>query len=220
MALRELTPDDPAGDGRAGKLYAVRGGVVEGLGEPVSDEDLLEAFYDGDDAALDRLMRRYGRLRYWVISRLPYNGGARPQRAEDIVQRAWMNVIESRSRARWRREAGSFRPWLLRIVANCIVDELRKKRADQGGWMAPADAADPAQQELLLRCELRAALAESLGALEPLEFQVVALKYWGGMRQNEIARELGVAPATVSRCLASARTKLRESLSGEGWEDD
>lgn len=220
MALRELTPDDPAGDGRAGKLYAVHGGVVEGLEEPMSAEDLLEAFYDGDDAALDRLMTGYDRLRCWVISRLPYDGGARPQRAEDIVQRAWIKVIESRSRARWRREEGPFRPWLLRIVSNCIVDELRKNRGDQGARIAPVDAADPAQQELFRRCELRAALAERLGTLEPTELQVVVLKYWGGMRQNEIAPELGVSPATVSRCLASARKKLREGLTGEGWEDD
>lgn len=83
-----------------------------------------------------------------------------------------------------------------------------------------ADAADPAQQELLVGCELRAAVVEGLGALQALELQVVVLKYWAGMRQNQIARKLGVSPATVSRCLASARVKLRESLSGAGWEDD
>jgi RNA polymerase sigma factor (sigma-70 family) len=218
MALRELTPDDPAGHGRAGKLYAVHGGVVEGLEEPVSDEELLEAFYDGDDAALDRLMTRYDWLRFWVISRL--DGGARPQRAEDIVQRAWVKVIESKSRARWRRDKGSVRPWLLQIVSNCMVDEFREKGNVAGGGVAPADAPDPAQQELLVWCELRALVAESLGALEPLELQVVTLKFWAGMRQNEIARKVGASPATVSRSLASARLKLRESLSGAGWDDD
>ena len=218
MALRELTPDDPACHGRAGTLYAVHGGVVEGLEEPVSDEDLLEAFYDGDDAALDRLMTSYDRLRYWVISRL--DGGARPQRAEDIVQRAWVKVIESKGRARWRREKGSVRPWLLQIVSNCMVDEFRERGNMSGRGVAPADTADPAQQELLVWCELRAAVAESLRTLEPLELQVVTLKFWAGMRQNEIASKLGVSPATVSRSLASARVKLRESLSGAGWEDD
>jgi RNA polymerase sigma factor (sigma-70 family) len=220
MALRELTPDDPAGDGRIGKLYAVQGGVVEGLEVPVTGEELLEDFYDGDDAALDRLMTRYDWLRHWVISRLPYDGGARPQRAEDIVQRAWVKVIESKGGARWRREKGSVRPWLLQIVSHCMVDEFRERRNVPGGGVAMADAADPAQQELLAWCELRSAVVESLGALEALELQVVVLKYWAGSRQNQIARKLGVSPATVSRCLASARGKLRESLSGAGWEDD
>lgn len=220
MALRELTPDDPAGDGRIGKLYAVQGGVVEGPEDPVTDEGLLKAFYDGDDAALDRLMTRYDWLRHWVISRLPYDGGARPQRAEDIVQRAWVKVIESKGGARWRREKGSVRPWLLQIVSNCTVDEFREKGNVPGGGVAMADAADPAQQELLVGCELRAAVVESLGALEAQELEVVMLRYWAGMRQKEIAPKLGVSPATVSRCLASARVKLRESLSGAGWEDD
>ena len=194
---------------------------VPAAGQP-SDEALLEAFYRGDDRALDRLMARYDWLAHLIMSRLPYGGGARAQQAEDLVQVTWLKVMDSRSRttSRWRRECGPVRPWLMRIVSNCIVDAGRKDSAVPLCRREPADVADPVQEDLFVRCELRATIAAGLGSLDELESVVVVLKFWAGMQQNEIADALAVSEATISRTWSSARRTLRSTLAAAGWNDD
>jgi RNA polymerase sigma factor (sigma-70 family) len=186
-----------------------------------SDEELLAAFYRGEDRALDRLMARYDWLEQLIMSRLPYGGGARAQQAEDLVQVTWVKVMDSRSRttSRWRGECGPVRPWLLRIASNCIVDAGRKDSVPLCR-REPAEDADPVQENLFVVCELRAALAAGLEALEQMESVVVVLKFWAGMQQNEIADALAVSEATISRTWNSARRKLRATLTAAGWNDD
>ena len=208
MAIRELTTGVP-------RLSA------PAAGQP-SDEELLEAFYRGEDCALDCLMARYSWLSHLVMSRLPYGGSARAQQAEDLVQATWLKVMDSRGRptSRWRGECGPVRPWLMRIVSNCIVDAGRKESAVPLCRREPAEAADPAQEDLFVRCELRAAIAAGLGPLEEMEQVVVVLKFWAGMQQKEIAGALAVSEATISRTWNSARRTLRATLTAAGWNDD
>jgi RNA polymerase sigma factor (sigma-70 family) len=84
----------------------------------------------------------------------------------------------------------------------------------------PTEGADPSQEDLFVRCELRTAVAAGLGALEELESVVVVLKFWAGMRQNEIALVLDLSEATICRMWASAREKLRATLDQVGWSED
>ena len=58
-------------------------------------------------------------------------------------------------------------------------------------------------------------LWEAMKALPAREYQVVTLSFWGGKTQEEIATEMGVDQATVSRILDSAKNLLRECINGE-----
>jgi RNA polymerase sigma factor (sigma-70 family) len=53
-----------------------------------------------------------------------------------------------------------------------------------------------------------------LTCLDNNERMLVAMKYRDGMRNVDIAAELGMNPSTVATVLAGARTKMRAKLEG------
>lgn len=221
MALRELTAEIPANVGVRGiPTFAEPLPPDSAYGPPPTDEDLLEAFYGGDDAALEDLVTRYQWLVYLVMSKLPRQGAARAQKSEDLVQLAWVKVMDTRRRqsARWRAECGLVRPWLLKIVSNCVLDAGRREAAAPPCWGDSADVPDPGQDELFILCERRTDVAQCLRSLDDLESMVVVLMFWAGMRQSAIAEALSLSPATISRNWKSARGKLHAGLVAAGWD--
>lgn len=188
----------------------------------MTDEDLLEAFYEGDDESLDHLARRYEWLRHYALGLLPAHAPARLERAPDIVQTAWVKVMNTRARGsgRWQRRHGPVKPWLFAIVRNHARDEERVEARTPLLRDEPADAPDPRQGDVFDQCELRSVVDEYLRSLEQMQRDVVILKFWVEMRQSEIASTLHVSEATVSRCWAAARTELQGRLPEALLDDD
>jgi RNA polymerase sigma-B factor len=54
-------------------------------------------------------------------------------------------------------------------------------------------------------------------AAPPRERKVLYLRFFRGMTQSEIAREVGVSQMHVSRLLAQSLRFLRETVEDEGW---
>ncbi|WP_327353930.1 RNA polymerase sigma factor [Streptomyces sp. NBC_01304] len=141
--------------------------------------------------------------------------------AEDVVQQAFFKAYCSLGRF---REGSSFRPWLLRIVANETRNTVRsagRLRAATGREatligaepLIP-DSADPAVAAL--EGERRSAL---LGALERLgedQRLVVTYRYLLDMDEAETAEALGWPRGTVKSRLNRALKKLGRLLPGPG----
>ncbi len=196
---------------------------IDGPGRGVpSDEDLVEDFYAGEDTAIECLIRRYRWLTPSVFARLPLPLGDRAAKAEEIVQTAWIKVLDTRTtgRNRWLRERGLVRPWLWVIVSNCLRDEVRRPRLRGVSLDAILEIADRNQGEVFHQCELDAMVAPLLESLTRRQRAVVSLKFWVGMPQCEIAAVLGVSEATVSRDLDGALQTLRPLLLGALSGDD
>ncbi len=88
--------------------------------EPVSDEQLMLRYRDGNAAAFDEL---YGRHRGGVFRYVLRQVGLRSA-AEEVFQEIWMNIISSR--ARYRVEA-RFATFLYHVAHNCVIDHFRRK---------------------------------------------------------------------------------------------
>ena len=58
-------------------------------------------------------------------------------------------------------------------------------------------------------------LWDAMKALPAREYQAITLAYWGGKTQVEIATEMGVDQATVSRILESAKKSLWACINGK-----
>jgi RNA polymerase sigma-B factor len=64
--------------------------------------------------------------------------------------------------------------------------------------------------------EDRALLASSYEALDPRERRILHLRFFAGLSQSEIAREVGVSQMHVSRLIRRALDKLRDALESGG----
>jgi len=99
-----------------------------------------------------------------------------------------------------------------------LVDHARKRKAAKRGGAESAVTlfesrqADGRIEEVDL-IALDEALTQ-LEALDPRQCQVVQMRYFGGLKNDEIAAVLGVSVPTVKRDWAVARVWLRRALSG------
>jgi RNA polymerase sigma-70 factor (ECF subfamily) len=173
-----------------------------------TDDELIRRTADGDRAAFDELYRRYARPVFGLALR---RLGDR-SRAEDAVQETFASVW--RAARSYHPERGPGAPWLYAVARNAIVDRSRVR------WEPPMEAPD--QPELaagpLERAEQSWVAWRVHRALEELperEREVVALAYWSGLSQTEVAEFLGIPLGTVKTRTRSALARLADLLGGE-----
>ena len=128
--------------------------------------------------------------------------------AEDVTAAAFERAYRKRSRYDARR--GTHRAWLFGIARNAALDELRRRRrfAELADEPAAETPATEDQAEVGLR---RAALRAAMTALTPRERELVALKFFAGLSNTEIADVLGVSESNAGTRLHRTVEKLRRA---------
>jgi RNA polymerase sigma factor (sigma-70 family) len=179
-------------------------------GRPLEEADLVERARQGDVTAYEELVRKYQDL----ATRTAYviAGGAD---ALDAVQEAFVKAFGSLGRF---RAGSSFRPWLLRIVANEAINRRRSARRHaalslRAAEGRPPDDAVPSPEAAALAQERRRELLATVNRLRPEDRLVIAYRYWFELSEAEMAEALGCARGTVKSRLSRALGKLRELLS-------
>jgi RNA polymerase sigma-70 factor (ECF subfamily) len=178
------------------------------------DEELMERLSHRDSAALEALYDRHGNLVYSTARRILRDA----QLAEDVSQEVFLRIW--RQPERYAAEKGGFVTWLLSVTRNRAVDWLRTR-----GRRFRVEATLPEQQERELRGDnahnpaLSAELADqrrtvlaAMAALSPQQRQVIALAYFGGLTQSEMAQRLGQPLGTVKTRARAAMQRLRRAL--------
>lgn len=138
--------------------------------------------------------------------------------ADDVVQEALVSAYRALGRF---REDGSFRPWLLKIVANETHNLLRARRRrsarEQTSALLSADllaasaaAADPVG--LALAGERQACLLAAVRGLTERHRLVVTCRYLLDLDETETASVLGWPRGTVKSRLHRALRRLRTEL--------
>jgi RNA polymerase sigma-70 factor (ECF subfamily) len=131
--------------------------------------------------------------------------------AEDVTAAAFERAYRKRSRFDARR--GSARAWLFGIVRNAALDELRRRGRQAELSTDPIDAASATATDRD-RHELRLLLDAALGKLEAGERELVALKFFAGLSNGEIAGVVGISASNVGTRLNRTMDKLREVCDG------
>jgi RNA polymerase sigma factor (sigma-70 family) len=130
-----------------------------------------------------------------------------PSEAEDAVAEAFARALVA-----WRRVRGlPYRDaWLLRVVANVAIDQVRRHR------QAPAvDVAVEAEDDAAV---LRVALSAALRALPKRQREAIVLRYLAGLSTAEVASYLHISPESVKEHVARGVVKLRDRL-GPQWKE-
>src|SRR5210317_708903 len=89
----------------------------------MSDQDLVQAFLNGDQSAIESLITRHRSKVYTYILLTIKN----QQLAEDLFQETFIKVIQSLRGGKYK-DNGRFLSWVIRIAHNLIIDHFRKEK--------------------------------------------------------------------------------------------
>ncbi|MGH2963089.1 MAG: RNA polymerase sigma factor, partial [Solirubrobacterales bacterium] len=101
--------------------------------------------------------------------------------------------------------------WLFGIARNAALDELRRRRRHTELASDPADQAAQSPEHGADTALRRAALRSALEALKPREHELVALKFFAGLSNSEIAGVIGVSESNAGTRLHRVIEKLRRA---------
>ena len=174
------------------------------------DLDLVERAKHGDTEAYGALVRRY----QVIAVRAAGVVGDDQAEAEDAAQDAFVKAYYTLGSL---RDPASFRPWLLRIVANEARNrrkaaQRRAARAERAFVPSVATDRDQSPEAAALAAEQRRTLWNALGALREDDRMVIAYRYFFDLSEGEMAEALRCAPGTVKSRLSRALGRLRERL--------
>jgi len=178
---------------------------------------LLLAWSEGDPTAFDKLVP----LVYKELHRIAHRYISRGQRGYTLqttalVHEAYLRLIDVKS-VRWQNRA-HFLAVAAQSMRRILVDLARARHNLKRGGRAPQVSLDEALVATSERSGDLLALDEALGRLAMLnrrQSQVVELRYFGGLTENEVSEVLKVSPRTVRSDWSLARAWLYRELSME-----
>ncbi|TQS22030.1 RNA polymerase sigma factor [Microbispora sp. KK1-11] len=180
----------------------------------MDDDEAVTRALAGDLDAYEALVTRYSAVAHRTASLL----GAADE-AEDVVQEAFVKAFRH---LKGFRRGASFRPWLLRIVANETHDLTRSRgrRSDLavrlGREREPYGPGDPEDPEgAAVDADGRTRLLEAVRALPDGEREAVVCRYFLQLSEAETAEVLGVRLGTVKSRTFRALRRLREEVGRE-----
>jgi RNA polymerase sigma factor (sigma-70 family) len=185
---------------------------------------LLRLARDGDLEAFNQLVLAHQNQAFSLAYRIIGEGEA----AADATQQGFISAFRHLEDLRGE----SFRSWLLRIVANGCLDELRRRKRRpavslealsedaEGGNREEAlkVLADPAEgpEAAAIRADLRTVLEDCLARLTPDARTTILLADVHALDYRDVAGTLKIALGTVKSRVARARADLRDCLRAKG----
>lgn len=184
-----------------------------------SEQVLVANASNGDLEAFNQLVLNYQDTAYRYASALADD----PDLAEDITQESFIKAFQNMSGFR----GGSFRAWLLKIIANTFRDQWRRTRRhpttplfpqDEDGEEveSPAWLADPTSsiETTVQQREESHQLYRTLDELPTMYRSVITLIDVCDLDYSEAAQILQVPLGTVKSRLARARMQMKDKLQG------
>jgi RNA polymerase sigma-70 factor (ECF subfamily) len=178
---------------------------------------LLLAWSDGDREALDRLTPLvYAELRRLAKSYMRRERAGHTLQTTALIHEAYLRLIDA-GQVEWRNRAHFFGV-AARAMRQILVAMARERGCQKRGGGARQVSLDEAMMIDEGLDEDLVALDEALGALAQFDArkaQVVEMRFFGGLTEDEIAVALDVSTETVRRDWRLARSWLRRKLSVE-----
>ena len=177
---------------------------------------LLQAWGDGDVRARDTLISLvYAELKRQAQAYLRRERSDHTLQPTALVHEAFMRLM-SQQRVEWRNRAHFF-GIAAQMMRRILVDHARERQAARRpplGLRRELDeesaAVMPAEVEVLMLDEA----LDHLARLSARQAQIVELKYFGGLSEDDVAAVLSVSRATVTREWQAARAWLYRRMSG------
>jgi len=187
----------------------------------VSDQDLVQAYIQGDQSAIEKLINRHRSKVYTYILLTIKN----QQLAEDLFQETFIKVIQSLRGGKYR-DNGRFLSWVIRISHNLIIDHFRKEK--QMNSVSNDDSevdlfnskklSDHNIEEIIVNSQIRSEIRLLINELPNDQREVVLLRHYGGLSFKEIAEQTDVSINTALGRMRYALINLRKMIKEKDLE--
>lgn len=179
-----------------------------------SDAELISAFRNGQDQALEILINRHKDKIYTTIYMLVKDKYA----AEDIFQDAFLKMIRTIRENRYA-EQGKFLPWAVRVAHNLCMDYFRKTKMEvpvltEDGQeifqllpLATEDASSGLEQR-----QVNHSVRQLIEALPEEQREVVILRIYGDLSFKEISDITSVSINTALGRMRYGLINLRKMI--------
>jgi RNA polymerase sigma-70 factor (ECF subfamily) len=179
-------------------------------GRPLEEAELVERARAGEVDSFEELVRTYQQMAVRTALVILRDGAE----AQDAAQEAFVKAYQALGRF---RAGASFRPWLLRIVANEAISRRRAvaRRANLALRVAESrlpDGAAPSPEAAALAHELHDEVMRAVNRLRPEDRLVIAYRFWLELSEAEMAEAMGCPQGTVKSRLSRALSRLRQHL--------
>ena len=177
------------------------------------DRTLVSLVCGSDATALEALYTRYGRACYGLARRILSD----EQLAQDVVQEVFLAVW--RDASRFDAARGGFSTWLLSMTHHKAVDSVRReenlrKRRTSSDELDARESEAPKVDDAVWSLVRRERVREALKGLPDPQREALALAYFGGYTQREIAGITATPLGTVKTRMLAGMRRMKESLDG------
>ena len=182
---------------------------------------LLQAWSDGDQAALEELMPLvYAELHRLAKRYMGHEHEGHTLQTSALVNEAYLRLVDVHG-VRWQNRTHFFAV-SAQMMRRILVDFARARQnlkrgggarqvtLDEGLIVSPDSGADLLALDEALK---------KLGILNARQSRVVELRYFGGLNEEEVAEALNVSSRTVRHDWSLARAWLYRELSRGGIDD-
>jgi RNA polymerase sigma factor (TIGR02999 family) len=186
---------------------------------PVSEVTrILDSVAQGDPKAAEELLPLvYEELRKLAAGKMANDAPGQTFQPTELVHEAWLRIAGGKEQ-HWENRAHFFAAAAEAMRRILVERARRRRRLRHGGgqervaWEESAIAAPADDDRILLVSEALAVLE----AQDPLQGQVVKLRFFVGLSEGEVARALGVSEKTVRRYWVHAKAWLYDRIRQEG----
>ena len=205
------------------------------MADPAGDENqlLIERALTGDESALAALFDGYrGQLRRMIRLRLDRRLSGRVD-SSDVLQEAYLDVRKRLDEYARDPAAMPFHLWLRLVAGQRLTDvhrfHLGAQMRDAGqevsldrGPFPQANSVSLAAQLLgkmtsashaAIRAEHKLIVQEALNGMDPIDREVLALRHFEHLSNDETAQVLGLTKSAASNRYIRALKRLKEILS-------
>jgi RNA polymerase sigma factor (TIGR02999 family) len=181
----------------------------------VSDATVMLAAVERGDpqAAQELLVLVYDELRRIAAFKMAHESPGQTLQPTALVHEAWMRLIGNESptfnnRAHFFHTASE-------AMRRILIDRARRKRTERhgGGYVrVELDGFDPAAPDADDQLLAVHEAVDKLALDHPIQAQLVKLKYFAGMTNEEVSEVMGISLATVKNYWAFSRAWLLNEI--------
>lgn len=167
----------------------------------------------GESNAFGELYDRYASM----ILRFLYIRTRETESAKDLTQEVFMRVMKGIRTFEYRGEK-SFLGWLYTIAHNVMIAQARRKQSQLTSLDDSIDLIDPRSHERVIGAFERVLLQHAISQLTSDQQQVLTMKFFADLTNQEIATVLGRSEGAVKALQHRALHSLQQILERESLD--